>query len=242
VSRRAVHKLYGVPQSRYIAIWRAISLFTSAATLDMFGLSQQWRITVSKLALGDIGTYAVAIYGVLICAPLLILECFLLWAYARKIDPTQIWSCRIPDIWNLGAEPHGSGAKIGQSFALFATLGVAGLGQVHFIDKVLAGTVYVNGVKFSVGISEHLGHYMALGDALALGSDFKARFQDWAGGVTYYPFWESWMLLMLTVTSLLGCAVCLYEVARQRRDGQVLSTPDRQNRATKKLPGDRHKR
>ena len=120
----------------------------------------------------------------------------------------------MPDLWKLGAQPGSIGAKLDRGVALLVAIGVPSGALAHFVDKTFGGTVYVDGLPFACGAIEHLTRYMPLGEAFRLGSDHTAQFEIPSAGITYYPFWESWTLLLVVAFAVAFAAVCVSALIR----------------------------
>jgi hypothetical protein len=211
--------IWGVPEGRFVFVWRWITLVNAGISVDIWSTTQGWKLTVPhKLLWGDIGSHSLAVYGIIICAPLLGAASLLLWAYAHA-DRSRAWSwtARVPDLWKLGAQPGSIGAKLDKGVALLVAIGVPSGALAHFVDKTFGGTVYVDRLPFAAGAIEHLTRYMPLGEAFRLGSDHTAQFETPSTGITYYPFWESWTLLLVVVFTVAFAAVCVSAAIRQQR-------------------------
>lgn len=221
-ARPANRRIGGIPENRFVFVWRWLVLLNAGIAIDIWNTTQGWKITIShELSFGDIGSHSIAVYGIIICALRLGAVSALLRVYARATQSRSLsWIARVPDLWGLPAQTGSIGAKLDKAIVLLVALGVASGALLHFVNKTLAGTVYVDGQSFAGDAVEHLTRFMPLGEAWRLGNNRRAhgaQFETPATGMTYYPFWESWASLLVVIVSVRFAAVSLGAIFRRRR-------------------------
>lgn len=214
---RTNRHVWGIPQDRYVSVWRWLAFLNAGIAVDIWNTTQGWKPTIShKLIFGEIGSHSIAVYGILICAPHLGAAAMLLKVYARATNlQSRSWTVRVPDLWKLRAQEGSRGAKIDRGFVLALGLGLPSAALLHFIDKTFWGTVYVDGQAFACGAEQHLTRYMPLGESWRLGNTRTPpgdQFETPSTGITYYPFWESWSLVLIVSGALILAAVALYAI------------------------------
>jgi hypothetical protein len=193
-------------------IWSSVGLATAYLSLNFWSYTQQWRLELPALikfnAIGPTGrilTDASAVYGILLTAPLLIVLLQLTRLYARRRTMEAIGLARLPVLLNVEADPASSEGWWFQAVSAVVILVFPLMAQVHFFDKFLDGEAS-NGSTRIIG----LGHYTPDRN---IWFDNTFRYDS----VSYYPFFEPWLLLVFELTVLWLAARVLWALFRPSR-------------------------
>jgi predicted Rossmann-fold nucleotide-binding protein len=124
-------------------VWSFFSVTLLYLTLNVWSITQQWQLTLPGNPFKDGKTtpYGVALYGLFLCGPLLILTSIVTRFYALQARGKR-WADRLPRFGNFELNTSQSEAKAFQAVALCIFLLVPSIGVIHFQKKFLEGSVY----------------------------------------------------------------------------------------------------
>lgn len=190
-------------------LWMVVAAGVTYLSINIWSYSQQWRIELPSIVtfnteVGDNEriTYAAAIYGMLLLGPPLLLLLCLSIAYARR-KAQHPPALRIPRIGGLGVDPGTNTGRAIQCITAMVLLGVPIAAQAHFFRKFAAGTA----TKGNVSITG-LDHFRF---DVATAFDGSFRYDT----VTYYPFIEAWLFLIMEMAVVLLTIATVYLLVRK---------------------------
>jgi hypothetical protein len=203
-------------QSVLNKIWSFLAVTVVYLSLNVWSITQQWQLTLPGNPFKESKTtpYGVALYGLFLCAPLLITVSIVTRVYAVR-SKASFWADRVPRFADFALNTRQREARAFQLIALFLCLLLPAIAILHFQNKVLNGSVfrlvdnctpnasngYCRAAKPSMsGWREML--FSSPKDANARGrlvydpdlsKDIAPRF---------VPLWEPWGLLVLSLLTL----------------------------------------
>lgn len=192
-----------------VQIWTALGLISLYLSLNAIFRVQGTDFSLVGVNFKDAETYSAAVYGLLV--PLLP-YCFLLRVtqlYA-KLYPGQTWRSTIPVAFNLEIQPEQKYGRTYQRIFLFLFIVVPEVCRLLFLRKIfLRGAVYERDTGYLVvsGFVEHLTKYFPPSRSI-LGNHYIFGHPD--NGITYFPFWGSWFLVIVEF----GLVLYLFYVIR----------------------------
>lgn len=189
---------------------------TSAAIAFNAWSGSQGGPQIPGLDFNEVHEQTVPIYGVLFVAPLVIPLLLILLRFQRMTTDLGLLN-RIPSPFNLPVGDSRSLARIYKSVMLFIFVGVPALSQIHFQREILwrpAFSVKDSTKEYASNPRQHLlrpeplsvlgGHNYYFGpQKIADGKGGWLRNPDCAAlgvsvcDVTFFPFWQPWMFLVL---------------------------------------------
>jgi hypothetical protein len=132
-----------VSQSLLNKIWSFLAVVLLYLSLNVWSITQQWQLSLPGNPFKDGKTtpFGVALYGVLLCGPLLIVVCIIVHLYATRSTEKK-WQDRFPRFGDFALDTSRPEATAFQLIALFLflLLPLAGIG--HFQNKMLNGSVF----------------------------------------------------------------------------------------------------
>ncbi len=204
-------------------VWTVVGSALLYLTLNAWLRTQGFPDALPGLNFKEVECYSTAIFGIALCGPLLLLECYLTARFAgTAADPA--WTARTPTAFGVALLPRSRDAHVYRALFLMLFLVVPLAGQIHFLDKFRGGSLYVRGTTTTLASGLALWTTRAKAGQ-RMGRDFI--FGDPATGVTLFPFWEPWLLLAIVVAACVAVGVVFLRVFR----GQLPSARARPHRA-----------
>lgn len=130
-------------QSLLNKIWSFLAVALLYLSLNVWSITQQWQLSLPGNPFKDGKTtpFGVALYGVLLCGPLLIVVCIIVHLYAARSQEKK-WQARFPRFGDFALDMSRAEAKAFQMIALFLFLLLPLVGVGHFQNKMLSGSVF----------------------------------------------------------------------------------------------------
>ena len=155
----------------------------------------------------ETGPYSAAIFGILLGAPLTLIQTRIAQQFDRTFRPKDFWS-RFPLPFGFNKSRLGRFRKRVQAMFLVLFLLIPVAGQVHFFNKMVQGEVWSRKgndyTKFTKGIG-HFTHRVHI--SVVLTDDYRHDVKKVDGesgegvlerkGVTFFPFWQPWFSFFL---------------------------------------------
>jgi len=185
-------------------IWSAIGISLFALTVDVLLRTAGVKSTLSAMVVSSdfVGSYSVAIFGILFGAPMLMGLIYVTRYYLSKWPATN-WCERLPIAFNLNLRKTDElGSKV-QLVFLIVFLIVPMIGQARFFLRMIEGTVYLQSKPFTLGRLDHFVKFVPPGEALWNSEYIHGPNPDGTGWVTYFPFYEPWILLIAEAVLLI---------------------------------------
>lgn len=120
-------------QSLLNKIWSFLAVVLLYLSLHVWSVTQQWQLSLPGNPFEDGKTtpFGVALYGVLLCGPLLIVLCIIVHLYAAR-SAERKWLDRFPRFGDFTLDTSRAEAKAFQVIALFLFLLLPLVGVGHF--------------------------------------------------------------------------------------------------------------
>jgi hypothetical protein len=212
-------------QSLLNKVWSFLVVVLLYLCLNVWSITQQWQLSLPGNPFKDGKTtpYGVALYGILLCAPLFIIVCIIARLYSAHSLGVR-WEDRFPRFGDFELDTSKSEAKAFQTITLFLFLLVPLGGIVHFQNKMMGGSVLrkkepcplagpcLAATASMSGWNEMLFHGPKDSDAegtLVYDPDLKDGIAP-----TFIPFWEPWGLLTVSLASISFGIWCLATIFR----------------------------
>ncbi|TCT11713.1 hypothetical protein EDC22_10322 [Tepidamorphus gemmatus] len=145
-----------------------------------------------------------SIFGIALVAPLLTLVCLTGIRYLASIRAAH-WTDRIPTIW-LKEETTVSTEMVAfKLFLLIAFVFIPMAGLVHFLNKLRTGWVHID--------PEFGGGRLRVWEFAPLHHDGYRFGYSWDEGVTYFPGWETTLLVTLALVAIATAVYYIWRVA-----------------------------
>jgi hypothetical protein len=132
-----------VSQALLNKIWSFLVVVLLYLCLNVWSITQQWQLSLPANPFKDGKTtpFGVALYGVLLCGPMLIVVSVVTRIYAAHSGAIK-WEDRFPRFGNFKLDSSRSEARAFQRVSLFLFLIIPLLGIIHFQNKMLSGSVF----------------------------------------------------------------------------------------------------
>jgi hypothetical protein len=218
-------------QSLLNKVWSFLVVVLLYLCLNVWSITQQWQLSLPGNPFKDGKTtpHGVALYGVLLCGPLLILVCVVTRLYSAHSLGAE-WEDRFPRFGDFGLDTSKSEAKAFQMIALCLFLLIPLSGMVHFQNKMMTGSVFreqspcpsagkdcIAATASMSGWADMLFHGprdVAKG-RLVYDPDRKNDIAP-----TFVPFWEPWGLLTVSLFSVsfeIWCLATIFQPSIRKR-------------------------
>ncbi|CAM2010100.1 CHAT domain-containing protein [Acanthopleuribacter pedis] len=121
-------------------LWTFTGLALAYVTFTIYGKTQGWGL---DLPLTEKGSYAAAIYGLLLGIPLFLWHLWLTIFYAQN-HRNQPWYARLPPLFALEWNYAYKDARLFQAVSFLVVLVLPALGQIHFVNKMKNGSTFIH--------------------------------------------------------------------------------------------------
>jgi len=131
-------------QSLLNKVWSFLVVVLLYLALNVWSITQQWQLSLPGNPFKDGKTtpFGVALYGILLCCPLLILVSIVTRIYsARSIG--HRWQDRFPRFGDFELDTSTPDARAFQAICLVVFLVIPLTGIAHFQNKMLHGSVFL---------------------------------------------------------------------------------------------------
>lgn len=185
-------------------LWSAIGASLLYLTLNAWSASQKFPVKLPGLTFEELDPYNAVLPGIFLGAPLLLLLLLVQQAYQRRVRE-ESWVTRMPVAFGLSIDnPKDGIARIYQAIILVLFVAVPVAGQVHFVDKLFRGQALerTSGDPVAQGIT-HLTNFFP--PSVLWTSDYV--FADAGKGMTFFPFWEPWLVILLEGSTLVAAVL-----------------------------------
>jgi hypothetical protein len=172
----------------YSKIWGFIGKYLVAVTLATWA-TVQGAPGLFGINAADKYSLIAALFGIVICAPLLVVMGYVGAQYAKSIDH-KTWAGRIPVVGLSEIDFRSRDGKLFQGFFLIAYVLVPAGGLVHFVRTLLMASVFTRQGRTPIGHFSIAHLDWTLGDQVRVGE---------GEGVTYFPVIEPLFLLSVCV-------------------------------------------
>lgn len=217
-------------QSLLNKIWSFLAVTLLYLSLNVWSVTQQWQLTLPGNPFKDGKTtpYGIALYGLFLCGPLLILVSIITRLYATRSKGKQ-WADRLPRFGDFELDTTKKDAKAFQIVALCLFLLLPSAAIFHFQATALSGSVFrlldncapapTNGYCRSNLPS--ISGWREMLFSLPRDANTKGRLvydPDLSRDIapTFVPLWEPWGLLVLTTLSVSFVLWSLKRILRQQ--------------------------
>jgi hypothetical protein len=188
-------------------IWTIVGVLVLYLTINIWSKTQGWGVNLPNVLSIEKTSYTASVYGIILCAPLLIWLLLLSRSYALRFGG-DTWSERIPPVFvKLTSSSKESRRVRGAMF--FLILFLPSFGQGHFFSKFLAGTAYCQDKKSGQEYCKLSGNivgaaHLARFASIQEGESGFFRYGDTNrdNAVDYYPFWGPWSFLIMELVIL----------------------------------------
>lgn len=195
-------------------------------SLNVWSITQQWQLVLPGNPFKDGKTtpYGVALYGLLLCCPLLIVTTIVTRLYARRSGARE-WPNRLPRFANFELDTKNADGKAFQVFALCLFLVLPSAAIVHFQNKMVHGSVFrvltncepasANDYCRSKQAVIEGWHDMLFANPRGIPSDGRLVYDpDLSKDIapSFIPLWEPWTLVGLSALTLGFVAYSLKQV------------------------------
>ena len=194
-------------------IWTAVGVASLFLSVNAVLQVQGSDIFLPSISYENAERYSAAVYGLATTA----IPCFLLIRLARIFarrygDGT--WAGSLPIAFDLEVQTD---HNIGKEFQIWFTLlffALPLISRLLLLRKVLKSPVFEQSSKEVVvqGVMEHLGTVFPF--SVIFGDDYSIG--HWKEGVTYFPFYQSWLFVGIEVFLWLYLITLIGQVTRSR--------------------------
>jgi hypothetical protein len=184
-------------------IWSLTGAATATYAVDSWIASQGGKGLFGSPLIDDRPAVA-SVFGIVVVAPLLILVCLTGVRYIARVR-AEHWTRRIPAI-RLTEEETVSPEMVAFKLSLltgFVVIPMAAL--VHFLNKLRKGWVHID--------PDAGGGRLRVWEFAPLQHDGYRFGHSWGEGVTYFPGWETVVLVALALAALATSLRYLWRVA-----------------------------
>jgi hypothetical protein len=213
-------------QSLLNKVWSFLVVVLLYLALNVWSITQQWQLSLPGNPFKDGKTtpFGVALYGVVLCCPLLVLISVVTRIYSAR-SLAQRWQDRFPRFGDFELDTSKDYARAFQAISLSIFLLVPLAGIAHFQNKMLNGSVFLKKEPCPAAPTECLSKETSLegwrgmlfhkpidvntAGRLVYDPDLKNDIAP-----TFIPFVEPWGCLILVSISMFSGIWCLQGVFR----------------------------
>lgn len=189
-----------------ITVWSTLGITLAYLSINFVLITQNSPILLpSPLVINpDINSYTTSVYGIVITIPILIIIMSITKVYINSFGGAT-WESMLPIAFNMEIDLSLKSGKYFQQFFFTIILVIPLISQVHFINKFFHGTIYNKTTKTAISvrlnhlkIPENTSAFKLFTEIFTDGDKYRYGAPK-KGGMTFFPFWESWILVLLEV-------------------------------------------
>ncbi|MDN5210469.1 hypothetical protein QQ020_00370 [Fulvivirgaceae bacterium BMA12] len=209
-------------------IWSFLMLIGLFTALNSSLRSQGSELYFNLVDVKNADESAITVYGILISVPLLLLATKLASIHGLNKNQKK-WYVKYPVAFNVEIEPHSLLGKRYQQFSLviFHVLPLVLIG--HLLNQFFGGCVFVGcadckGLPSEVAISNKClandiwGHLSLFFNARVTFANYFGYAESTTsnGKITFFPGYQSWLMLVMAVGYVVYSMKYLYELTTRR--------------------------
>ena len=198
----------GVSRNGYAVAFWATAVFSAALTFNVYSRTQQWHFNLPFApSFEEPSFYGVAAIGTFAGGALLLIVIAMLCIYADQWGRCyRTWVGRVPSFSvEIGPSAAGSLLPVIHAVALVIVVGFPLVGQIHFVDKFVAGSATTKAGELHAGWRDHLFKWVPFGEC----GNFVYDGKD---GLAFCEFYEPWAVVIFSLATFVAAAFVLYRL------------------------------
>ena len=198
-------------------LWRALSIAAVYLTWNTLSATHGMHVEMPGIDFDGRHQHVAALYGAIAIAVLLLLAQWL-WGHYMALAPAgRRWQERMPPVLGAGMRPNTLLGRRMQALGLLVLVVFPVIGQADLFARIVAGTTYETAGNTRVKLAQGVSHFTEFrtpgSDRYRYGSPDEGE----AGGVSFWPGVEPWLLLVLQGAAVAATLWRMYSALRGTR-------------------------